>query len=143
VQVMNQEPVPPGRLRPKLPRDLETICLKCLEKEPQRRYASANALAEDLQAFLGGEPIRAYESPTLELAIRGIRRRPARVLLFAAIAVPSLGLLLGIWRSTPLMVGSIAVLCVIAVGSWYHTRLLAVVREMTAQQIVMERYAER
>jgi serine/threonine-protein kinase len=143
VQVMNQEPVPPGRLRPKLPRDLETICLKCLEKEPQRRYASANALAEDLQAFLGGEPIRAYESPTLELAIRGIRRRPARVLLFAAIAVTSLGLLLGIWRSNTLMVGSIAVLCVIAVGSWYHTRLLAVVREMTAQQIVMERYAER
>ena len=53
VQLLNQEPVPPGRLRPKLPRNLEAICLKCLEKEPRRRYLGAEELAKDLQAFLG------------------------------------------------------------------------------------------
>src|SRR5262249_11535213 len=66
VQVMNQDMVPPGRLRPKLPRDLETICLKCLDKDPKRRYASAQALAEDLHAFLSGEPIRARGSSSWE-----------------------------------------------------------------------------
>jgi serine/threonine protein kinase len=51
VQVLHEEPLRPSRLRPSLPRDLETICLKCLEKEPRRRYASAEALAEDLRLF--------------------------------------------------------------------------------------------
>ena len=56
-QVRNNEPVPPSRLQPKLPRDLETICLKCLEKDPARRYPQVSALAEDLHRFASGEPI--------------------------------------------------------------------------------------
>src|SRR5262249_56804000 len=58
-QVLSQDPLPPGRLQKGTPRDLETACLKCLEKDPRRRYASAAALAEDLERFLNGRTINA------------------------------------------------------------------------------------
>lgn len=86
-QVLTSEPVPPARLRPGLSRDLETICLKCLAKEPARRYASAEALADDLRRFLAGEPIAARRIGPVGRLARWCRRQPA---LTATIALAAL-----------------------------------------------------
>jgi WD40 repeat protein/tRNA A-37 threonylcarbamoyl transferase component Bud32 len=75
--VLNDEPVPPSQVVGKLPADLETICLKCLEKEPGRRYGSAEALADDLASWQRGEPIRARPGGRLERGWRWCRRNPA------------------------------------------------------------------
>ena len=75
-QVRNTEPVAPSRILAGIPVDPETICLKCLEKDPRRRYRSANELAEELQRFLRGEPIRARQVSRLEHAWRWCRRNP-------------------------------------------------------------------
>jgi tetratricopeptide (TPR) repeat protein len=86
-QVRSNEPVPPRRLRPKLPRDLETICLKCLEKAPARRYHTAGALAEDLERFRAGRPVTARRVGLGGRAWRWARRRPAIAALLAALVV--------------------------------------------------------
>jgi serine/threonine protein kinase/Tfp pilus assembly protein PilF len=94
-QVRLQEPVRPTQLQPKVPRDLETICLKCLLKEPRKRYASAEALAEDLRCFLAGEPIRARPTSLRERGLKWVKRRPMAAALAAVVAVASLSLLVG------------------------------------------------
>jgi eukaryotic-like serine/threonine-protein kinase len=87
LRVLRVEPVSPASLRPSLPRDLATICLKCLEKSPQRRYASAEALADDLHRFQQGEPIRARPVSAAERAYRWCRRRPLVAGLLALVGV--------------------------------------------------------
>jgi tetratricopeptide (TPR) repeat protein len=84
--VKTQEPVAPTQLQPGLPRDLQTVCLRCLQKDPARRYPSALALAEDCAAFLKGEPIRARPVGPVERAAKWARRRPAVAALLAVIA---------------------------------------------------------
>ena len=77
-QVIDNDPVPPSRLVPRVPRDLETICLKCLHKEPQKRYASAQELAEDLDRYREGNTIRARRTPVWERAGEMVQKAPGR-----------------------------------------------------------------
>ncbi|HYT93084.1 MAG TPA: protein kinase, partial [Gemmataceae bacterium] len=86
-QVVERDPVPPRRVNPAVDLDLDTICLKCLEKRPERRYASAEALADDLGRFLDDRPIHARRVGELEKLVRWCRRRPLDAALLAAIVV--------------------------------------------------------
>ncbi len=82
-KIRNDEPASPRHLQPAIPRDLATICLHCLQKNPDRRYASAGALADDLRQYLKGEPIAARPTPAWEHAWKWCRRRPTRAALIA------------------------------------------------------------
>jgi WD40 repeat protein len=86
-QVVEAEPVPPHLLNPNIPRDLETICLKCLEKEVPRRYSTARELAEELDRFLEDKPIRARPASAVGKAWKWCRRRPALAGVTAALVL--------------------------------------------------------
>jgi serine/threonine protein kinase len=85
--IRSREPVPPRRLNPAIPRDLETICLKCLHKDPGRRYASAEALAADLRSWIDDRPIKARPVSLAERGWRSCRRRPLIAALTAALTL--------------------------------------------------------
>lgn len=104
-QVWAKDPPPLRHLRPNVPMDLETICLKCLEKLPHRRYASAEALADDLSRFLAGEPIHARQVGALERAVKWAQRRPAIASLAGVVLL--------------------AAAMLIAVATWYQIRVNA------------------
>ena len=98
--VVNKEPVCPRLLNPSVPRDLETLCLKCLEKEPARRYQTAQALAEDLERFLHAEPIHAHPVGHAEKLWRWCRRKP----VVASLGAATLFLLLAVAVGSPIAI---------------------------------------
>jgi eukaryotic-like serine/threonine-protein kinase len=97
-QVLDQEPARLRSINPNIDRDLETICLKCLDKEPARRYGSAEALADDLERWRSGMPIAARRVPAWEKAIKWVKRRPEMAALVLVVHLALLGLIGGgIW----------------------------------------------
>ncbi len=92
-QVIDDDPVTPSRLVPRLPRDVETICLKCLAKEPRKRFASAQALAADLDRYLRAEPVLVRRTPPWERAAKWARRRPVAATVLALVTMAAFALL--------------------------------------------------
>jgi WD40 repeat protein/serine/threonine protein kinase len=90
LQVISDDPIPPIRLQPGIPRDLNTICLKCLAKEPRQRYVSAQELADELHRFLSGRPIMARPIPFWVRGMKWARRRPAAAVLIVVLALSSI-----------------------------------------------------
>lgn len=103
MQAVTREPIPPRILQPGIPLDIDVICLKCLEKKPERRYASALELAEDLERLLRGEPIHARPIGKLERALRWSKRKPA--------------------LATLLLVSTAALVGFIVTGGWFTRQL--------------------
>ncbi|PYL69501.1 MAG: hypothetical protein DMF28_03105, partial [Verrucomicrobia bacterium] len=99
--VLETEPRQPRLLNPKIDRDLSTICLKCLEKDPMRRYASALAMAEDLECWLRYEPIRARHTGIFTRVRKWVRRNPTTALLFALSLAFAATVGVMIWKSRP------------------------------------------
>jgi serine/threonine protein kinase len=97
-QVISDEPVPPSRLNTKVPRDLETIVLKCLSKDSRRRYPTANALSQDLARFQAGDPIEARPISSLERSVRWVKRHPGAGAI-AGIAMSAIGIVIGVIAS--------------------------------------------
>jgi eukaryotic-like serine/threonine-protein kinase len=110
--VRSREPVPPRELQPATPRDLQTICLKCLEKEPAKRYATAGELADDLRRFLDDEPIHARPVGYIGRQARWARRNPVPAGLLGALVVTGLFALTAIlwhWRKADAFAKSLSV----------------------------------
>src|ERR1019366_5389882 len=119
--VAEQEPIPPRVLTPTVDRDLETICLKCLEKTPSRRYASAESLADDLRRYLQGEPITARRVNVFGRVSKWVRRNPAWSVL------------------TSLSVASVAAFMIF---SWYEVYVAKDLREQAvkANELAADRF---
>jgi serine/threonine-protein kinase len=121
-QVISQDPVPPSRLNGKVPRDLETICLKCLQKEPRLRYTSTMALAEDLHRFLSGEAITARPDGGLARLARRVLRRP-------------------VW-SLAIAIGTLLTVALLGGGLWLISDRAAVARRVEAERTATDQAAE-
>src|SRR5262245_17202697 len=127
LQVLHEEPLPLCRLRPQLPRDLETIVLRCLHKETHRRFSSARELADDLQRFLSGHPIRSRPLSRLERGWRWCGRNPVVAALLATLALvlaTSFVLVTWKWRAE-----------VAAVAQTQHEKRLAELARIDAERL--------
>jgi serine/threonine protein kinase len=125
-QVRTQEPQPPGKNHPQVDRDLETICLKCLEKDPARRYGSADQLADDLERWLRNEPIEARPIPSASRLWRWCRRNPRMA-----------------WLSATALVALLLTLGVLGTSTWIISRKMAETQVALARADAKNRWARR
>ena len=100
-QVVYDDVVPPSRIEPRIARDLETICLKCLQKEPPKRYGTALELADDLRRYLDNRPIRARRTPLWERGAKWVRRHPATATLLGLGTAAVVALVVGLRATRP------------------------------------------
>jgi serine/threonine protein kinase len=131
LQVLEDDPRPPRQLNDKVPRDLETICLKALARSPARRYASAAELADDLRRWLAGEPIRARPSGPLERLGRWCRRNPLAASLFLAV---SLGSAFGLAHLSRLSTGLVSSSALESAAQ--HSEILEMVNSRYSSEVV-------
>ena len=131
MQVMDDEPRPPRQLNDKIPRDLETICLRAMAKSPGRRYPTANELGEDLRRFLNGEPIRARPIGSSERLKRWFLRNPVAASLLVAV---SLGSAVGLWHLSTL--SSQLVQSTALEGAAQQAEMLEVVNSFYTSEVV-------
>ena len=131
LQVMDDEPRPPRQLNDKIPRDLETICLRAMAKSAARRYPTANELGDDLRRFLNGEPIRARPIGWPERLKRWFRRNPVAASLLVAV---SLGSAVGLWHLSTL--SSQLVQSTALEGAAQQAEMLEVVNSFYTSEVV-------
>jgi eukaryotic-like serine/threonine-protein kinase len=141
--VVNEDPVPPSRLRPHLPPDLETICLTCLNKDPRGRYTSARKLAEDLQMYLAGASIQARPATRGQRVRRWLRAHPATALFVGIGGLALIGVLVGLWLQSALAVGALAIVSLCVGAWWYSARLERALAEVRQQNVFSQRSVER
>ncbi len=96
MMVLTEDPISPRKLQPRVPVDLETICLNCLQKKPPKRYQSAASLAEDIQRFLDNEPIHARKTPLWEQGWKWVRRHPTYTTLATMLFLVMIGAVVGV-----------------------------------------------
>jgi putative methionine-R-sulfoxide reductase with GAF domain len=144
-QVRTQDPTPLARLDPPIeaPHDLETICLRCLQKDPGQRYPTAAALADELALFLAGEPIRSRPVTRTERLARWAQRRPMEAVLLGAGAMALIGLGIGIVWSHVLAVAAMGGLSLLLGSWWYSARLRGALTEANQQRQIAEQSVER
>jgi serine/threonine protein kinase len=142
-KVVHEEAARPSKLRPHLPRDLETICLTCLDKDPRRRYASARLLADDLHAYLAGLPIQASPAGAWRRLLGWLRAHPAVALLGGVGGLAILGGLVGLWFQSPWAVAGLTALSLCLGAWWYNARLERALFEVGQQNVFAQRSVQR
>src|SRR5262249_12244987 len=138
-QVVHEDVTPPSRLRHHLHRDLETICLTCLNKDPRRRYGTAQLLADDLHAYLAGLPIKASPAGPRQRFLGWLRSHPAAALLGGVGGLALLGGLVGLWFQNPVAVAGLAALSLCLGAWWYSARLEKALFEVRQQNLFAQR----
>lgn len=143
LQVMEKEPTLPQKIEPGIPRDLQTICMTCLHKEPSLRYETAEALADDLRAYLVGEAIKARPVTRLDQYLIWLRRRPMVALGIGVALTAFLGLIVGALWYHAFAVVAVAIVSLVIAAWWYGVHLRRTLRHLDEEHLEAERNVER